>query len=382
MPLVSVRNEFDFMMELEAEHGQAKSRRRFLLRNRFRIPVGWEAIELFPPYHTDVWNPDLASDWAESDLLGAVLQRNIRDNQFHAIDPNAAARKQMAKLIAECESLLDGNEEPLHQFIKANPELLCPTHYQVWSKLSLGKRDTDFVFREPSGDYLLVELEKPSHLLFRVDGQQREELTHAIDQVTDWRRYIEDNLRTVQQELGLDGISSNPSCLIVIGRIVVARGGGQAKAQRASKFRAEIKNRDLRRSARQRKSGGRKYSKPLVVCWARNRSLPASVNPSIRGNLAYSPTSPLVIKTADWTIDLGPEGRDGGSETSMYKRASLFTGGSNLSGWSTRKGTMANDHRTLKHRKPRPPGKERRQATRQSKPVDHPFRGYPIGFRD
>jgi len=124
----------------------------------------------------------------------------------------------MARLFAECEGLLNGNEEPLHQFIKANPGILCPTHCRLWSKLPLGKRDTDFVFREPSGDYLLVEIEKPSHLLFRNDGQQREELTHAIDQITDWRRYVEDNLRTVQSELGLEGISSNPSCLIVIGR--------------------------------------------------------------------------------------------------------------------------------------------------------------------
>jgi hypothetical protein len=82
----------------------------------------------------------------------------------------------------------------------------------------LGKRETDFVFRQPSGDYLLVELEKPSHFLFRNDGQQRAELTHAIDQVMDWRRYIEDNLATVQKELGLEGISSNPSSLIAIGR--------------------------------------------------------------------------------------------------------------------------------------------------------------------
>jgi hypothetical protein len=61
-------------------------------------------------------------------------------------------------------------------------------------------------------------LESPLRPLFRADGQQREELTHAIDQIVDWRRYIEDNLRTVQQELGLDGISTNPACLIVIGR--------------------------------------------------------------------------------------------------------------------------------------------------------------------
>jgi hypothetical protein len=219
-PFASVRNDFEVNMELEVENNPQLPRRRFLVRNQIRLPVGWEAIDIFPPFDPRAWKPDSVAIWAERDLLAAVLQKNIRDGKFRAIDPNAQARRKMARLFAECEGLLNGNEESLHQFIKANPGILCPTHCRLWSKLPLGKRDTDFVFREPSGDYLLVEIEKPSHLLFRNDGQQREELTHAIDQVTDWRRYMEDNLRTVQSELGLEGISSNPSCLIVIGRSV------------------------------------------------------------------------------------------------------------------------------------------------------------------
>ncbi len=134
------------------------------------------------------------------------------------IDPNAKARRRMSQLFAEAERLLQGPEEPLHQFIKSNPQLLCPTHVRTWSKLPLGARVTDFVFREASGDYLLVELEKASHALFRKDGQPGEPLVHAIDQVTDWIRYLEDNLPTVQRELRLDGISTNPRSLVVIGR--------------------------------------------------------------------------------------------------------------------------------------------------------------------
>jgi hypothetical protein len=218
VPFVSVRNDFELMMEIEVERHLEGPRRRFLLRNQFRLPVGWEAIDVFPPYRAEIWKPEVAAAWAECDLLAAVVQRNVRESQLRSIDPNSAARKKFAQLISEYENLLSGNEEPLHQFIRASPGLLCPTHYRVWSKLPFGKRVTDFVFREPSGEYLLVEIEKPSHPLFRNDGQQREELTHAIDQITDWRRYIEDNLRTVQDELGLDGISSNPSCMIVIGR--------------------------------------------------------------------------------------------------------------------------------------------------------------------
>ena len=69
-----------------------------------------------------------------------------------------------------------------------------------------------------TGEYLLVELENPARKLFTKTGRQSAELTHAIDQTLDWRRYIEDNLSAVQRELGLDGITSNPKSLVVIGR--------------------------------------------------------------------------------------------------------------------------------------------------------------------
>ena len=85
-------------------------------------------------------------------------------------------------------------------------------------KLSFGKRITDFVFREATGDYLLVELEPSSAHLFTKSGNTSSRLNEARNQIIDWRRYIEDNVGTVQRELGLTGISSNPQALIVIGR--------------------------------------------------------------------------------------------------------------------------------------------------------------------
>ena len=63
-----------------------------------------------------------------------------------------------------------------------------------------------------------MELEAPVRPLFRKDGQQREELTHAINQISDWIAYIEDNRKTVEEKLGLIGISASPRTLIVIGR--------------------------------------------------------------------------------------------------------------------------------------------------------------------
>jgi hypothetical protein len=88
----------------------------------------------------------------------------------------------------------------------------------MWSKLSLGSRDTDFVFREPTDDYLLVEIEKSIDPLFTSSGEIHHKLKHAQSQVLDWHRYLEDNLKYAQQELGLARISANPKFLIVIGR--------------------------------------------------------------------------------------------------------------------------------------------------------------------
>ena len=59
-----------------------------------------------------------------------------------------------------------------------------------------------FVVDLVRGD-LLVEIEAPYRELFRRDGQQREELTHAINQIHDWLQYIQDNKTAVEEKLGL-----------------------------------------------------------------------------------------------------------------------------------------------------------------------------------
>lgn len=226
--LVSLQNEFDFQM-----HGVVGSSdqsvaldgpdtQHFIAHSRFRLNVGWQTFEVYPPLDDEYWKPELAGSWAELDLLAAVAQKNLIASTLHGIDSRGATRKQYAALLGEFQTLLSGPEEPVHQFIKKHPELLCPTHEKCWSKLSFGvgtgKRVSDFVFREPRDDYLLVEIEAPIRELFRKDGQQREELTHAINQVMDWIQYIMDNRQKVEKELGLAGISTNPRTLIVIGR--------------------------------------------------------------------------------------------------------------------------------------------------------------------
>jgi hypothetical protein len=64
-------------------------------------------------------------------------------------------------VLEELESLLAGPEEPAHQFLKVHTELISPTHDAMWSKKAFGDTVSDFVFREPPDDYLLVEIEAP-----------------------------------------------------------------------------------------------------------------------------------------------------------------------------------------------------------------------------
>jgi hypothetical protein len=214
----------DFTLQMFGEMGGEPAAfspspgRPFLLKGHFQLPVGWRVIEVFPRYPIELWRPDLAPTWAELDLLGVAATRNLLDQQLQQIDPNAAARKRMAELLREGEELLEGLEAPVQAFLQRHPELLVPAYKQVWPKLPLGKRVTDFVLQEQSGDYLVVEIEAPTRTLFRKDGQPHEDLVHAQNQVVDWWRYIEDNLSTVRHELGLTGVSAKPQALIVIGR--------------------------------------------------------------------------------------------------------------------------------------------------------------------
>ncbi len=223
--LASLSHEFDIAIGGQLEDASPTSPRKikeeptqFVARSRIQLPVGWRAIEVYPLLGKEYWIPEAAPLWAETDLLFSLAQRNAQDSEYKALDSRADLRKKYSELLAQFESLLGGLEEPLHQFIKSNPMLLCPTYDAVWSKVPFGNHVSDFVIREAPNDYVLVEIEAPIRELFRKDGQQRQELTHAIDQINDWLAYIADNRQLVERENSFDGISVNPRALVVIGK--------------------------------------------------------------------------------------------------------------------------------------------------------------------
>jgi len=221
--LLSVRNNIELQLvgELVDENNAPGQGQQFLSRTTIRLGAGWDCIEVFPFFDQSQWKPEYAPAWAENDLLAAVVAKQFQETQFDSLDPKASARNQLGQLLKQYKELLDSNpdcEETLQIFLHENSALLCPAKTKIWPKLALGAQKTDFVFQELTGDYLLVELERSTLPLFLKNGDPSSELNHARSQIIDWKRYLEDNLSTVQRELGLSGISSNPKGLIVIGR--------------------------------------------------------------------------------------------------------------------------------------------------------------------
>lgn len=235
--LISLSNEVTFNMTGQFIRDDITPREivkeeQFVIEsNSIKLPVGWLAIEVYPLLPDKHWKPEYTSQWAELDILAILAQKNIKKTELIQLDSRNAARKSYLKLFTEFESLLGGLEEPMHQFLKAHPELLCLTSVKCWSKVPFGDKISDFVFREEYNDYLLVEIEAPIRELFRKDGQQRQELTHALHQIADWVQYIQDNKQKVEQELGLAGISTNPRILVVIGRSESLTGENRKKIE-------------------------------------------------------------------------------------------------------------------------------------------------------
>jgi hypothetical protein len=110
------------------------------------LAVGWQAIEIYPRLSEEYWRPEYAAAWAKLDLMSVIAQRNLVENALLRLDGRRAAREKYATLLEQFETLLAGPEEPCHQFLKANPDLVCMTHDHAWSKVPFGKHVSDFVF--------------------------------------------------------------------------------------------------------------------------------------------------------------------------------------------------------------------------------------------
>ena len=91
-PVVSLLNEFDFEMTGVIEDATPAAPREvrsepthFTVRSRIVLQTGWRAIEVYPLLNESHWLPEAASQWAETDLLFSLFQRNTRNQELAAL---------------------------------------------------------------------------------------------------------------------------------------------------------------------------------------------------------------------------------------------------------------------------------------------------------
>ncbi|NTW88159.1 MAG: DUF4263 domain-containing protein [Desulfobulbaceae bacterium] len=114
------------------------------------------------------------------------------------------------------ELLAAGDREESYQaFLTNNPVFLDPLASRLISKHKLGAEFiTDYVLERITGDYLAIEIEKPSDPIFTQANDFSAQFSHAFGQVLDFIEWIEQNVSYAQKKL--PGISS-PKGLLIIG---------------------------------------------------------------------------------------------------------------------------------------------------------------------
>ena len=106
----------------------------------------------------------------------------------------------------------------VHPFLAEHTYFLHPALETIVSEPTIGvgtEFRPDFIIREATGDYILVEIENPKQPLFTKRGDFTAEVSHAVQQVEDWQEWLEQNLPTAQRHYP-DIVS--PRGLIVMGR--------------------------------------------------------------------------------------------------------------------------------------------------------------------
>jgi hypothetical protein len=145
------------------------------------------------------------------------------------------------------------DERPIQQFFERNPGLLVQLvqggHGRwVFPKPKLGSEHIpDFMIcEEDSGGYHwhLIELENPNYDALTEQGQPTAKLTHAIQQVNDWRIWLRKNSQYAQHELGYLGLDGEFNAIIVIGRRKDMSSKDQERYRELSRDKIEIMSYD------------------------------------------------------------------------------------------------------------------------------------------
>lgn len=107
------------------------------------------------------------------------------------------------------------SEEVCQRYLFKHPVLIDPLAKEIIPKQRLGSDYiTDFVIRKYNDEYVLVEIEKPTTLIFNKSNDFTSYFSHALGQVLDFQEWVESNI--AYANVHMPSISS-PSGILIIG---------------------------------------------------------------------------------------------------------------------------------------------------------------------
>ncbi|MEA3029576.1 MAG: hypothetical protein QOG13_901 [Sphingomonadales bacterium] len=175
--------------------------------------------------------PDERSGGIFAGILGAAVS--------HALASTVDGLSNLEKAIDVFEGMIDDpnihEKRDIHPFLKEHQFLIYTTPESILSETPIGlgtQYRLDFLVREPTGDYILVELENPNRELFTQRGDPTAAVTHAVQQVEDWQEWIEQNIQTVQRVY--------PEMLAPTGVVIIGRSKSLSSLQRQKLARRNI----------------------------------------------------------------------------------------------------------------------------------------------
>ncbi len=140
--------------------------------------------------------------------MHGLLRVNVDNSNDELSFARLYEKSTIEDIVTGFASLLNmaPREEAVQQYIEENPILLHQfTPRKIFAKASiLTKYKTDFAILTQAGELLLIEIEKPSKKLLGQKGGISSELQHALDQVTDWLKLVEEHRAAANECIGLD----------------------------------------------------------------------------------------------------------------------------------------------------------------------------------
>lgn len=225
-------------------------------------PSNEPLLQFFYPFIDLIWGPeelklnaDAGKQFARVDievlLLGiAASIPSVRLAQ----DPFSEVASHCENVCNDLLAMIDNPEtieKQVQDFLEQPPHrfLLCPHSTNIIPQKTLSglRFRIDFAVQRPDSDYHLIEIESPNSLIYQAKGEEPTALfTHAIQQVEDWLRYIEDNRTTVRTEDEMPTIQK-PTGEVIIGRDQHLGGNARKRFdfKRGENHRIKLKTYDM-----------------------------------------------------------------------------------------------------------------------------------------